>query len=426
MVEQNLIILFIKLAVAASLASILVRINAFKRMLLREERTLNQRVQFALNLSLIFATGVAVRVVTGIYKAVDLGLEGSLLAGMLGGYVTGLFSGILISIPAMIHGEFLSMLIFAGVGVLGGLLRDLAPDPEEIWHFSLLRKAPDTVRSAFNFLILAGIIFAEMLRWSAIQVFGPKVLFALYGEESTRLGVIAVYVTTVFAVLLPLKIWNNTRNEDKLETQQRLLNEARLSALTRQINPHFLFNTLNSITSLIRTDPEKARSMIGKLSNILRRVMRKQENMNPLREELQFIDDYMAIELVRFGDKLRFLKEVDPLTLDQSVPSMILQPLVENSIKHGLSGKVEGGMIRVRSRLVDGRLHLSVEDDGVGIPEAKLATLFDQGIGINNVNERLKVLFGNQYRMYIDSKPGQGTLTEIELPESRSTLAAVS
>lgn len=426
MVEQNLIILFIKLAVAASLASILVRINAFKRMLLREERTLNQRVQFALNLSLIFATGVAVRVVTGIYKAVDLGLEGSLLAGMLGGYVTGLFSGILISIPAMIHGEFLSMLIFAGVGVLGGLLRDLAPDPEEIWHFSLLRKAPDTVRSAFNFLILAGIIFAEMLRWSAIQVFGPKVLFALYGEESTRLGVIAVYVTTVFAVLLPLKIWNNTRNEDKLETQQRLLNEARLSALTRQINPHFLFNTLNSITSLIRTDPEKARSMIGKLSNILRRVMRKQENMNPLREELQFIDDYMAIELVRFGDKLRFLKEVDPVTLDQSVPSMILQPLVENSIKHGLSGKVEGGMIRVRSRLVDGRLHLSVEDDGVGIPEAKLATLFDQGIGINNVNERLKVLFGNQYRMYIDSKPGQGTLTEIELPESRSTLAAVS
>jgi sensor histidine kinase YesM len=105
---------------------------------------------------------------------------------------------------------------------------------------------------------------------------------------------------------------------------------------------------------------------------------------------------------------------------------MLLQPLVENCIKHGLSSKVDGGMIRVRSRLVDGRLHLTVEDDGVGIPEAKLATLFEQGIGISNVNERLKVLFGNDYRMWIDSRPGQGTQTEIEIPESRPILAAVS
>ena len=155
-------------------------------------------------------------------------------------------------------------------------------------------------------------------------------------------------------VTLPLKIWNNTRNEEKLEAQQRLLNEARLAALTSQINPHFLFNTLNSISSLIRTDPEQARIMIYRLSNILRRLLRKHENLNPLREELQFIDDYMGIELVRFGDKLRFVKEIDPDTLDRLVPSMLLQPLVENSIKHGLSSKVEGGMIRIRSRLEGG------------------------------------------------------------------------
>jgi sensor histidine kinase YesM len=105
---------------------------------------------------------------------------------------------------------------------------------------------------------------------------------------------------------------------------------------------------------------------------------------------------------------------------------MILQPLVENSVRHGLSTKVDGGIIRVRSRNVDGRLHLSIEDDGVGIPEAKLATLFEQGIGISNVNERLKVLFGNDYRMWIDSKPGQGTHTEIQFPDLRTELAAVS
>jgi two-component system LytT family sensor kinase len=227
-------------------------------------------------------------------------------------------------------------------------------------------------------------------------------------------------------VMLPLKVWNAIRNEDKLESQQRLLNEARLSALTRQINPHFLFNTLNSVSSLVRTDPDKARGMIGRLSTILRRLMRNQEGLAPLRDELQFVDDYMSIELVRFGDKLRFVKDIEPDTLNHLVPSMILQPLVENSIKHGLSSKVDGGMIRVRSRLAEGCLHLQVEDDGVGIPEAKLATLFEQGIGISNVNERLKVLFGAKYRMWIDSKPGQGTLTEIEIPISRTILAAVS
>lgn len=427
MLEQHLVILLVKLAVAASLASILVRAVAFKRMLLREERTLVQRVQMVIGFATIYGTGVAIRVLTVVYKAVDLGLEGSFLSGMLGGYVTGLVSGVLISIPAMAHGEILSMPLFAGVGVLGGLLRDLAPDPEELWHFSLLRKASDRRKQLFNLFVLVAIVFAEFLRWSSLRVFGPKVLFAIYSPQYINAWTtIAIYASTVFAIMLPLKIWNNTRIEDKLESQERLLNEARLAALTRQINPHFLFNTLNSISSLIRMDPDNARSMIGKLSNILRRAMRRQETLNPLRDELQFIDDYMAIELVRFGDKLKFIKEVDPDTLDQVVPSMLLQPLVENSIKHGLSNKVDGGMIRVRSRLADGRLHLCVEDDGVGIPEAKLATLFEQGIGISNVNERLKVLFGNNYRMYIDSKPGQGTHTEIEIPESRTFLAAVS
>src|SRR5260370_28004865 len=184
MLEQYLVVLLIKLAVAAALASVLVRAAAFKRMLLREERTLSQLVQFGLGVGRIFGTGGAVLVVTGIYKAVDLGLEGSLLAGMLGGYVTGLLAGILISIPAMLNGECISMLLFAGCGVLGGLLRDLAPDPEEIWRVSILRKATTGTQYAFNFLMLTAVLFAELLRWSAIQVF-PKLVFALYNPQAT-------------------------------------------------------------------------------------------------------------------------------------------------------------------------------------------------------------------------------------------------
>ena len=237
---------------------------------------------------------------------------------------------------------------------------------------------------------------------------------------------VALYATTLFAVVLPLKIWNNTRNEKKLEEQQRLLTEARLQALARQINPHFLFNTLNSVSSLIRTDPHQARLMVLKLSRILRRLLRKHENFSPLRDELDFIEDYLSIEVARFGEKLRFEKEVDEGSLDMLVPSMLLQPLVENCVKHGLSSKVEGGTIWLRARRVDGRLYLVVEDDGVGIPEPKLATLLENGVGVNNVSERLKVLFGADYRMWIDSHPGKGTRIEIEVPELQNEWAAVS
>jgi two-component system LytT family sensor kinase len=130
--------------------------------------------------------------------------------------------------------------------------------------------------------------------------------------------------------------------------------------------------------------------------------------------------------VVRFGEKLRFEKDVAEDTLDMLVPSMLLQPLVENCIKHGLGSKVEGGTIRIRTERRESRLHLLVEDDGVGIPEAKLASLLDRGIGVSNVNERLKVLFGNEYRMWIDSQPGKGTRIQIEVPELQTSLAAVS
>jgi two-component system LytT family sensor kinase len=114
------------------------------------------------------------------------------------------------------------------------------------------------------------------------------------------------------------------------------------------------------------------------------------------------------------------VKDIDPVTLDMLVPSMLLQPIVENSIRHGLASKVDGGTIRLRSRLIAGKFQILVEDDGVGIPESKLATLFEQGIGVSNVNERLKVLFGDDYKMWIDSRLGEGTSTGIELPEQVS------
>jgi two-component system LytT family sensor kinase len=281
-----------------------------------------------------------------------------------------------------------------------------------------LRKR-DLRPTAFSLVCVLVILLAEFLRSALAKLFASKGVFALQEKWSDQGAwlVAAVYATTFLSAMLPIKIWNSKRYERKLELQQSSLNEARLAALSRQINPHFLFNTLNSVASLIRLDPEQARQVVYKLSKILRRLLRQPENLTPLREELSFIDDYLAIEMVRFGEKLRFVREIDPATIDLLVPSMLLQPLVENSIRHGLASKVDGGTIRVRSRLSEGRLQILVEDDGVGIPKAKLARLFEQGIGVSNVNERLKVLFGDEYKMWIDSRPGEGTSTGIEIPE---------
>jgi two-component system LytT family sensor kinase len=424
---QQLLTPLLRVAVAASLASILSRFTAFQKMLMREDRTLVQRVKLALMFWAVYGASVLFRVLNQTkYDAVDLGLEGSLLAGLVGGYVTGLLSGILISIPAVAHGELMTMLLFAGVGVLGGLLRDLAPEKEDVWRFSpifslnplRLRQRPYQLRLMFQLGCLFSIILSGLLRLEiALLPIKKRVFVDTIWNETHWATVLAAYASSVFAVMLPIKIWNNTRNEKKLEAQQLRLNEARLAALTSQINPHFLFNTLNSVSSLIRSNPDQARSVVYRLSSILRRLLRKTDNLAPLREELAFIDNYMTIEMVRFGEKLRFVKEIDPHTLDRLVPSMLLQPLIENSIRHGLATKVDGGMILVRSHLAEGRLHLVVEDDGVGIPEARLATLFEQGIGVSNVNERLKVLYGPDYRMWIDSKPGEGTRTGIEIPD---------
>src|SRR5579859_2807784 len=172
--QQLWVTLLLRVAVAASLASILSRFPAFQRMLMREDRTLVQRVRLALSCAALYGASVATRILSNNYHAVDLGLEGSLVSGMVGGYVTGLLAGVLISIHAVINHELMSMPLFAGVGVLGGLLRDIAPEKEDVWRFSplfslapaRLRQKPYQFRLLFQLGCLFTIIFTELLRVS--------------------------------------------------------------------------------------------------------------------------------------------------------------------------------------------------------------------------------------------------------------------
>jgi two-component system LytT family sensor kinase len=362
------------------------------------------------------------------YPAVDLSLEGLFVAGLLGGNVIGALTGSLIGITAAMQKEWLTLPLAPIAGMLAGLLRNLCPSKEEIWRFSPF--VPFNTLLSFRSRELTrkmGWQIVFMLVWFLIDL--VRALVVIYFHNTTEkvwifylnwespLDIISILIANIVCVGLAIKIWNNTRLEIKLADQELLVVKSRLDALAHQINPHFLFNTLNSISSLIRTNPDSARNMIHKLSHILRKLLKGQENFITLREELDFIDNYLDIEVIRFGrDKLHVEKEVDLEVLDAVLPGMILQPIIENSIKHGIAPKIEGGRIRIRARRHRDRLLIDVDDDGLGVPRERLSEIYRSGIGLSNVLERLKVAYQTDFIFQVNSNPGYGTFTRVEIP----------
>ena len=192
---------------------------------------------------------------------------------------------------------------------------------------------------------------------------------------------------------------------------------AQLAALRAQINPHFLFNSLNSIAQLIRADPDRAEACVERLAEMFRYVLRYGEkDFVPLAEELEMARAYLDIERARFGDRLRVETHVDPPSLQHLIPNLILQPLVENAVRHGLSRKRGGGTVRIDARLADGCLELSVGDDGLGMPDTALERVYEHGIGLRNLRDRLARLYGPAHLPEITSAPGSGTRVRLRLP----------
>jgi two-component system, LytTR family, sensor kinase len=422
--EQILLFtLMAKLAVGAVLATMLVRFPWFRRILLTEKRDWPERLVFAASLGLPLTAGVIWRLLLN-NNGADLTLSGAFLAGLLAGPYAGAIVGVMLGIPPTFVGEWGALPFAIGCGFAGGGLRELCP-PEAIWHFSPLfftglhRHVWKLVRRFevdWVVILLAAPIGLEIIA----QAVGYKWSARLFVIPATTPGLwVAVLVTTVLSVAIPIKIWNSARIEHRLQEQEKLLMESRLDALASQINPHFLFNTLTSVSSLIRSEPEKARTLIVKLSGLLRRLLKSQEHFVTLREELGAIDEYLEIESIRFGPQLKVEKHIDPATLDLIVPSMMLQPLVENSIKHGLSNKMGEGRVTIRS-LRDGDVAIiDIIDNGLGIPAADAGRVKGTGIGLRNVNERLRVIYGANYQLQLDSVPGQGTCARIVIPELR-------
>ncbi|HMG86063.1 MAG TPA: histidine kinase [Terracidiphilus sp.] len=419
-----LITLLVKLGVVASVASVLARASTFRRLFFAERRRPRQTVALLAFFLVPLTLGVWIRTSVPNFLAADISFETIILLGLLIGPRWAMLGGVILSAPALHHGEYLSLPFNAAVGLLSGILGSFV-EREEIWSFTpfvdlslyrWVRRILRRPRIDRQFLMLFLIVAAEACRDWLARAF-PRKLFALV---ATQLWVqVLVWLSAPIVVGIALKVWNALRIEMKLEEQKHLLLEARLDALQRQINPHFLFNTLNSIASLVRVKPELAREMTVKLANILRALLKDHDTYVPLRSELSFTDDYLDIEVVRFGaDKLHVEKEIDPNTLDVLVPSILLQPLIENSIKHGLEPRIHGGTVTLRSKLTGDRVLIEVADDGVGMGDRPLTGVHSNGngIGMKNVQERLEVLYGAQASFKVVSNPGRGTLVSIEIP----------
>lgn len=222
-------------------------------------------------------------------------------------------------------------------------------------------------------------------------------------------------------------LFSNQLELGEIELHRKLVAEAEIKALQAQINPHFLFNAISTIISYTRTDPGTASSLLVKLAEFFRKNISPTVSQVPLALELEHCEAYLAIEKARFEERLCIVYQIDELALTCKVPPLILQPLVENGVRHGILPREGGGVIRIAARRRENDLLISVEDDGVGIPPERLAALLADGVrahaagsglglALRNVNGRLTTLYGKERALTIESAPGAGTTVSFSIP----------
>lgn len=240
-----------------------------------------------------------------------------------------------------------------------------------------------------------------------------------YGSSTMELNriqfEIAKGLTDLFSIQLEL---------EDIQVKDKLLAHAKIKHLQAQINPHFLFNSLNTIASFCRTTPEKARELILDLSFYMRKNLDSSRGYIPLSSELEQVNSYLAIEKARFGDLIQINIDVEPGCEDWPIPPLIIQPLVENAIKHGIRSREGGGTIRLTIYKNIDVLEVTVEDDGVGIKKEKLDTLLQnkdleshaEGVGLRNSNHRLEQIYGHEFGMEITSSVDKGTVISFRIP----------
>jgi LytS/YehU family sensor histidine kinase len=211
----------------------------------------------------------------------------------------------------------------------------------------------------------------------------------------------------------------------RLEAQ---LSQAQLQALKMQLHPHFLFNTLHSISALLNKQPEAARTMITRLGDFLRLTLENSGTQEvTLRKEMEFLRCYLEIERVRFQDRLMTRMDVSPPALDAKVPNLILQPIVENAIRHGIAPRSTPGLIEILAKPQNGTLRIQIRDNGPGLPADRTSEkIFTKGLGLANTERRLDRLYGAAHRFDLVNDPEGGLIVTLEIPFSKDSANGAS
>jgi sensor histidine kinase YesM len=266
----------------------------------------------------------------------------------------------------------------------------------------------------------------EHVLGAVLALFVCSHIFGFVVQATTAwitVGVIFVGFLVIHSAGYALRFYRQLREKERLEERLRALaTQAELTALKAQINPHFLFNTLNTIAQLIHTDSAQAEATVERLAEMFRYVLAGSERgLVPLEEELSFVDDYLAIEQARFGERLHVTREIAVEALNVPVPSLILQPLVENAVRHGQgdNGSVD---LTIRVRSHSDEVIITVADQGSGMPSLSPIPLplpnlgVGEGHGLRNVDERLRKIYGEAYGLEIRDNEPQGTVVVVRVP----------
>lgn len=248
-----------------------------------------------------------------------------------------------------------------------------------------LQSRGESFETAFTQALVANFVFNALIYWALVSLAHALSYYIKYQERTVRAA----------------------------ELEKRLT-QARLQALQMQLNPHFLFNTLHAISSLMHQNVDAADRMLARLSDLLRYALESTDSQEvPLRKELDFLTRYLEIEQTRFGERLRVRLQIEPAAMDANVPNLILQPLVENAIKHGIEPHARPGTVELRARREDGMLRLEVEDNGDGLQTGKPSGF---GVGLSNTRARLEQLYGEHHRLEMVNGPGGGLLVRLSIP----------
>jgi len=303
-----------------------------------------------------------------------------------------------------------------------------------LWHwvFPRISGLPTHRRWALQFAISVGVFALISLSFSEARALlseAPSLLNPYSGGDRQVVvpGWMLYWGPLVF-ILIPiiptalicvvgfnLHWWRIVEFERREQQLRELAVASQLAALRAQVNPHFFFNSLNSIAQLITSDPEKAERCVERLADIYRYILgRTQAEFVSLADELAVAEAYLEIEKARFGDDLMVEQVVDASARDVRLPGLILQPLVENAVRHGISRKIGGGKVRIQADIDAGHLRLVVADTGSGMKE--VAGAFDRGVGLRNVHDRLVNLYGPEYVPLVESRLGEGTAVTLRIP----------